>query len=385
MRILWHSNAPWVPTGYGQQTRIFTPLIASQGHDVAISTMFGLGGQSSSWGGMKVYPQGFDAYGNDSLPAYAEDHIGDPNHGWIITLFDVWPFRDNSHLRRWHTAAWVPIDHDPVPPKVFGFFKNLEATPIAMSKFGRDALARFNIEALYVPHGFDPVFEPKDKAEARAAMQLPEGAFVVGMNAANKASKELHRKNYDGAFQAFKQLVAKHSDALLYIHTESSGLIGHDLENLVAFHQLDDKVIFADQFRYRLGLPAEVMPHMYSAFDVFLNPALGEGFGIPIIEAQACGVPVVVNDFTSMSELAGPGWAVEGQRMWHDPNESMWQVPSVSGLGEALIDAYDRAGSLSGDAVEFAAPYRADRVFADHWLPVLANLEERIYPTEVAA
>ena len=37
MKILWHSNAPFVPTGYGQQTATFAPLLNASGHDVAVS------------------------------------------------------------------------------------------------------------------------------------------------------------------------------------------------------------------------------------------------------------------------------------------------------------------------------------------------------------
>jgi glycosyltransferase involved in cell wall biosynthesis len=386
MKVLWHSNAPWVPTGYGVQTKLFVPRIADAGHDVAVSAMYGLGGDSTEWGGITVYPQGFDGYGNDVLPAYALHHLKDPNHGWVLVLFDAWPI-NNRQLSQFHVACWAPVDHDPVPPGVLRFFVDIKALPIAMSRFGQQQFERVGLEALYVPHGFDPVMQPKDKAEARAAIGLPEDAFVVGMNAANKG-KSVHRKNFDGAFQAFKRFAESRSDAILYVHSESAGAIGHDLENLVAFLGIGDRVVFADQFVYRMGVPAEAMPHLYSAFDVFLNPALGEGFGVPIIEAQACGVPAIVTDFTAMTEVCGVGWAVDGDLFWNEAQESMWKRPHVGGLVDALEEAYGAVGpSLSADAVEFAARYHADRVWEDHWLPVLANLEERIYPApvEVAA
>jgi len=44
-KILWHSVAPWAPTGYGQQTALFAPRIASlENVDLAISSGFGLEG-----------------------------------------------------------------------------------------------------------------------------------------------------------------------------------------------------------------------------------------------------------------------------------------------------------------------------------------------------
>jgi hypothetical protein len=102
------------------------------------------------------------------LPAYALDHLKDPNHGWVLILFDAWTM-NNEKLRQFHTACWAPVDHDPDPAGVLRFFTDFKALPIAMSRFGQQQFERFGLEALYVPHGFDPVFEPKDKAEAREA------------------------------------------------------------------------------------------------------------------------------------------------------------------------------------------------------------------------
>ena len=55
-RILWHSVAPWAPSGYGQQTKVFAPRIRDLGHHVAISAYWGLEGSVLNWGGMSVYP-----------------------------------------------------------------------------------------------------------------------------------------------------------------------------------------------------------------------------------------------------------------------------------------------------------------------------------------
>jgi glycosyltransferase involved in cell wall biosynthesis len=53
------------------------------------------------------------------------------------------------------------------------------------------------------------------------------------------------------------------------------------------------------------------MAKIYSAMDVLLNPAMGEGFGITVLEAQACGTPAIVTDFSAMTEVCGGGLACE--------------------------------------------------------------------------
>ena len=49
------------------------------------------------------------------------------------------------------------------------------------------------------------------------------------------------------------------------------------------------------------------MPALYSMSDSFLFPTLYEGFGIPVIEAQRCGTPVLTSNCTSLPEVGGDG------------------------------------------------------------------------------
>lgn len=378
MRIIIHSNAPWVATGYGQQTAQLARRLKRAGHDVAISAFYGLQGSQMFWEGIPVYPQGTHPYGNDVLLAHAEQHMGDLSKGLIITLVDAWVLPAEL-LREANVLCWTPIDHDPAPPRVLRNLHEMECWPVAMTRHGERAMLAADLEPFYAPHGIDTnVLKPRDKAEARRRLGIPEDRFVVGMVAANKGNPS--RKGFCEAFQAFAILLRKHPDALLYLHTEVLGTV--DGVNLVKLAKEcgipDDAVGMMHQYHgFILGMPAEHMPWVYSAFDVLLNPAHGEGFGIPVIEAQACGVPVVVTDCTAMSELVGPGWKVPGQRWW-TPQESWATCANVTELGKALIAAYRKASELSEACVRHAWEYDADLVFAKHWTPILEACAQRI-------
>ena len=110
---------------------------------------------------------------------------------------------------------------------------------------------------------------------------------------------------------------------------------------------------------------------------VYVLPSLWEGFGIPVIEAQACGTPVITTNFTAMPELTGAGWLVEGQDFW-TLQGSFMRVPSIDGIVTALNRSYSEAAGLRKQAREFALQFDARKVFAEHWRPVLAEIESKM-------
>lgn len=376
MRILWHSNAPWAPTGYGMQTRLFAPRIAKH-HEVAISAFYGLEGDRLNWDGIMVLPGLGGEYGNDYLDRNAERYFdGGPRGGLVWTLLDVWVLNPDM-AGTLDMACWVPIDHEPPPPMVTEFFRRSNAIPVAMSKFGRDQLAEFN--PLYVPHAVDTsVVKPYDRRTAREQLGAEADAFLVGMVAANKGSPS--RKGFAEALQAFARFREQHDDALLFLHTDMGG--DENLPAIVESLGLEDHVRVADQYRINLQPhPAELMAQMYSTFDVLLNPAAGEGFGVPVLEAAACGIPSIVTDFSAMPEVAGPGWKVPCGPRW--TNQRSWQaVPSVPDITDALEECYalgaEGREALSERVLEHALDYDVELVMERDMLPALAEVERRL-------
>jgi glycosyltransferase involved in cell wall biosynthesis len=116
------------------------------------------------------------------------------------------------------------------------------------------------------------------------------------------------------------------------------------------------------------------MAAIYTGMDVLLQASLGEGFGIPAVEAQSCGTPVIVSNATAQPELVGDGWLVEGQPVWDAAQKAWWVTPAIPSIIEALENAYQRGHVRSAKAREFALEYDADTVYAKYWRPILAAL-----------
>jgi glycosyltransferase involved in cell wall biosynthesis len=108
---------------------------------------------------------------------------------------------------------------------------------------------------------------------------------------------------------------------------------------------------------------------------VLLSATAGEGFGLPVLEAQACGTPVIVSDFTSQPELVGDGWVCEVQPQWNPTQLQWFATPLVHSIVRGLEQAYERPrNQVSEEAVEFAKDYQADKVFQEGWVPLLGML-----------
>ena len=367
-------------TGYGQQCGLILPQLAKH-YDVACSSFYGLEGARIIWNDIPIFPGVGGEYGNQSLPVHARSHFGgDQRGGLVLTLLDVWVM-DPRMIATLNAACWVPVDHDPAPPAVTNFFMNSGAVPIAMSKFGQLMLGR--LDPLYVPHAVDlNAYQPYARKAVREQVGMREDAFLVGMVAANKGRPS--RKGFQQAFQAFKKFSDAHDNAYLYLHTtiDPDASSGENIPAiLTALGVPDERVVTADQYRMMFDpYSPQTMAKLYSAMDVLLNPAMGEGFGIPVLEAQACGTPAIVTDFTAMQEVCQAGWHVKYQKHWTGQNS--WQAnPDVDDIVSALEECYGlppgQRAKLSQGAQRHAAGYALPRVMKEHFLPALREVEHR--------
>lgn len=387
MKINWFSNSIWARSGYGNQTAVFVPRLQGLGHQMSITAFYGLEGAIINLGDIPIYPRGHAMYGQDVWSAHAYHAGADV----CISLLDAWVFepQNNPHHIPW--VPWFPVDMDPLPERIRERVQ-LALKRIVFSQFGQKMVNNAGLDCYYVPHGVDTkVFAPGDRKAAIETTGLPKDRFIVGMVAANKGNPS--RKAFTPQLEAFAMFHQKHDDAFLYLHTNRSERgegAGVNLPELLKYLGLVEgrDYSFCDQYQNMLGFPDNYMAALYNAFDVHMLVSMGEGFGIPILEAQACGCPVIVGDWTSMSELCFSGWKVsqrEAVKWWTPLAAYQWfpQPEAVANRLEAAYHARD-IDSMRDRARNGALKFDADRVTEKYWKPVLENIET-ILPAKLAA
>jgi len=399
LRILYSSNAFWAASGYGVQGRSLLPRLAKlpeigSPEAIAMFAWYGLQGGIHNVNGHKIYPQGSDAYGNDIIEAHAKDHKANV----VITLIDVWVQKDVA--RKVHPAFWIPwlpIDHDPVPKAVLSSLEGAYM-PLTYAKWGHDMLEAAGVPNTYIPHGIEPsvfkVLEDQERVAEFKRRNFDNPGHLTVMVAANKGFPD--RKAFQVQLRAWAKFAENKPNAKLYIHTEPTQMYGGvDFAALTTALGIEKKTMFPDRYKNAMGIPAEYLALVYNSADAFMGAAMAEGFGIPIIEAQACGAPVIVTDFSAMPELVRWGYKVAPADMVWTPMNAWQAWPSAPGITAALESLYEE-WHANGDAwpmeqrqqvsAAIHAEYDWDTIVREQWAPLmtkLANDWELQSPAEV--
>jgi hypothetical protein len=201
---------------------------------------------------------------------------------------------------------------------------------------------------------------------------------VVGMVAMNKDPGD--RKGFNEALRGFAKFHQSHPEAVLLLHNEPHGIQGGiDLYDVVKQAGIPaGAVVWTDQYAYRIGFSRQMMAALYTSMDVLLAPSRGEGFCVPLIEAQACGTPVIASNFTAQPELVGAGWLIDGQIEYDPSHRSNYYRAYIDDVAAKLETAYTELEDDWTDHIaygrSFAADYDADVIWERYWLPFLAMI-----------
>jgi len=388
LRVLWQSNAPWSPSGYSQQTVDLKRLFLANGWDgsnFGMINMFGQnGGKFYDADDILNYPSIDHVMGSDAMIHHGNDFKADI----IISLQDVWPLNPADLQQVPRFIPWVPVDYDPVPKPLLNNLRFANRI-ISMSKFGEKQLQDNGFASTYIPHGVDTnVFYPMDKKKRKIELGLDPNMFVFGMVSANKEQFN-PRKSFQQVLEAFALFLQKKPNSLLYIHTDPDFPGGFPLKQLAEFLGISNHIAFPERYKQKYNTTKEDMNLIYNTFDCLLSPSSSEGFCIPVIEAQACGVPVIVNDWTSMPELIIEGET--GYKVKRDDRLRIYYPIGSYLLFPDYVDLYEKMLKINGMFTEkmgqaarkwAVSQYDQTMLFQTKWLPFLENIEREIYGVE---
>jgi glycosyltransferase involved in cell wall biosynthesis len=143
--------------------------------------------------------------------------------------------------------------------------------------------------------GVDQSFRPLPTAEVeafKAAQGLPE-RFVLYLGTLEP------RKNVDGLIQAYARWRAQEPHAPPLILAGGKGWYYNQIFERVEALGLKDKIHFPGY------VPQENLALWYNAATLFVYPSFFEGFGLPVLEAMACGTPLITSTVSSLPEVTG--------------------------------------------------------------------------------
>jgi len=381
MRILWYSSSPEVRTAYGIVTKEIVKRLQQAGHFVRVAT-------KHEYLKHEVTPDGLEIVLGTDLH-FLNRMIEDEDFDYVITFCELWDLWGKTPFPKKKWVAYAPTNTNEMPYAMKKVMKNT-GIQIAMTAFGCEQIRREGYDCLYAPHGLNTHnFRPDESAglELRTDTGWTSENFVIGSLGVNYPDDV---KGFIPLMQAFKRFHAEHNEARLFICTFANergiyprhnyALIAHSLE-------LDGLIGWPNQMDYFLGrLPVDDLRRIYNAFDIFCLPTKGESFCLPILEAQACSVPVIATNCTSCPELVKTGWLIpagEDNLQWGTITSTWYANPSPIDIASKLEEAWlawnepDYA-EMKAEARQGVLEYDWDTVWPKYWIPIMENLERRL-------
>lgn len=151
--------------------------------------------------------------------------------------------------------------------------------------------AQITVVGAGVEARFRPISNPATLKAVRQRYGLPPEKFILSLGTLEP------RKNFTGLIQAFDHSPVRETHHLVI--AGGKGWLYDDIFAAAESSPVADRI-------HLIGFVADAdLPALYSLADIFAYPSHYEGFGIPVIEAMACGTPVVCTNNSSLPEVAG--------------------------------------------------------------------------------
>lgn len=253
----------------------------------------------------------------------------------IGTIHDMSPFHITGkydHLRNLYQMK--------VLPKMFERLTHV----ISISESTKADILKFtNIreeDITVIHHAADTrVFYPRDKEQALASLSnyRIKSPYIIYISRIESPGK-----NHLNLIHAFEKL--KRDEDIPH----QLVLAGADWHGAEDVHLAAEKSQFSQDILLTGFVGSEDLPNLYSAADLMVFPSLFEGFGLPILEAMSCGVPVACSDISSMPEIAGEGAVLFDPHNVESMSKAMFKILSSNENKQIYSDkGLERAAQFS--------------------------------------
>jgi glycosyltransferase involved in cell wall biosynthesis len=382
--FLWWAPPPWAPSGYGVQSKLFVQRLIKMGIPIVYGAYAGVH-ETGDWNGIPLISLGGRQYGNGLV----QGTVQRTNARAVVLLCDAFCV-EPTQFRDLMVIPWMPIDTNPIGEPDGMWLQAVASMArlqvVAMSEHGKNMLKPFELASVpVIPHAFDPAVYFPDGGEGqrwRREQGVPPDAFLITMCGVNEGYPD--RKGFQATLQAYQEFSSRHKDTVLYLHTDAQSDGGLNLAKVALSLGLKGKMFFADEYTRRVDAYSETyMRGMYNASNLYSQTSLGEGFGVNVIEALACGVPAVITNSSAQQYLINPdiGWRVHWTtKHWVKHHNSWWVLPDIAGIVHAYEEAYAERGKAakmrSRECARHSARYAVDKV-AQQWKEVLDGAATR--------
>ena len=214
---------------------------------------------------------------------------GNVNCPKTITLHDIIPLRMPQTV----SDRYLRIFNEEMPK----ILDNCDGI-ITVSEFSKlDIAEEFNFpkEKIFVTHlAAEDIYRPIDRAYCK---KFIKDNYKIADNFILYVGGYSPRKNIIGILEAFSLLKDNLKEDLKIVITGKKGISYEIYKNKAIELGISNSVIFTD------FIPLEDLPIFYNGAEVLVYPSLYEGFGLPPLEAMACGTPVIASNVTSLPEV----------------------------------------------------------------------------------
>lgn len=203
---------------------------------------------------------------------------------------------------------------------------------ITVSNYSRQDIGKafnFPLEKIFVTHlAAEDIYRPLDKSSCKNILKSKYGIdndfllYVGGFSP---------RKNIVGLIEAFSRLISKYKKDIKLVIVGRQGKSYSTYKNRAQELHIEDNVLFPG------FIPIEDLPLFYNASELLAYPSFYEGFGLPPVEAMACGTPVIASNVTSIPEVLGDSAIFINPQNIDELSSSMIRVLSDENFRENMI------------------------------------------------